>query len=97
MVSGHLPSPWTHGGWRRSDGESIGAIQFGSKTAEFFRTQVERPFFDYYLKDKGELDLPEALVFETGSNQWRRYDAWPPTGTIPGELYLQIGEAKAGA
>ena len=81
--------PWTHGGWGRSDGESIGAIQFGSKTAEFFRTQVERPFFDYYLKDKGELDLPEALVFETGSNQWRRYDAWPPTGTIPGELYLR--------
>lgn len=81
--------PWTHGGWSRSDGESIGAIQFGSKTAEFFRTQVERPFFDYYLKDRGALDLPEALVFETGSNRWRRYDAWPPAGTTPAELYLR--------
>ena len=63
--------PWTHGGWARSDGDAIGPIRFGSKTAEFFRTEVEKPFFDYYLKDRGEPVLPEALVFETGANRWR--------------------------
>ena len=27
---------------------------------------------------KGELKLAEATVFETGANQWREYDSWPP-------------------
>jgi putative CocE/NonD family hydrolase len=80
--------PWTHGGWARSDGESIGRVHFGSKTGVFYREQVELPFFNYYLKAKGTLDLPEALVFETGAGEWRRHDAWPPKGTSPLVLYL---------
>ena len=32
--------------------------------------------------------LPEAWVFETGTNQWRQYDAWPPEGAEPRSLYL---------
>ena len=45
--------PWLHGGWARTDGDTLGHIDFGEKTGEYFRRNVELPFFDYYLKDKG--------------------------------------------
>ena len=64
--------PWFHGGWSRSDGDRLGNVRFGSKTAEFYRNEIEFPFFNYWLKGKGDPKLPEAFVFETGTNQWRR-------------------------
>jgi uncharacterized protein len=70
--------PWRHGGWAGGRGDSLGAIPFGSNTAEYFRDQVQAPFFAHFLKDKGTLTLPEALTFEAGANQWRRWEAWPP-------------------
>jgi putative CocE/NonD family hydrolase len=70
--------PWNHGGWAGGTGERLGAIPFGSQTSTYFRDQVQAPFFAYYLKDKGKLDLPEALTFEAGSNTWKRWNAWPP-------------------
>jgi putative CocE/NonD family hydrolase len=83
--------PWAHGGWARGDGDHLGAIPFGSKTSVLYRTEVELPFFNFYLKDKGRLDLPKALAFETGRNQWRRLNQWPPAGTSTVKLYLQDG------
>jgi len=80
--------PWLHGGWSHMDGDSLGNIQFNSKTGVYFQDKVELPFFNYYLKDKGQLNLPEALVFETGSNQWKSYDRWPPKETEETNLYL---------
>jgi len=80
--------PWRHGGWARRDGDFLGNIQFDSKTCVYFREKVELPFFNYYLRDKGELNLPEALVFETGANQWKSYDQWPPKETIERNLYF---------
>ena len=73
-----IVGPWNHGGWSRGTGESLGPIQFGSATSTYFRDQVQAPWFAYWLKDKGTLDLPEALTFEAGANQWRRWDSWPP-------------------
>ncbi len=70
--------PWNHGGWSGGTGENLGAIPFGSATSTFFRDQVQAPWFAWFLKDKGRLDLPEALTFEAGTNTWRRWDAWPP-------------------
>ena len=69
--------PWNHGGWTRI-GEALGPITFGSDTAAYFRDQVQAPFFAYFLKDKGVRNFPEALTFESGSNQWRRWEQWPP-------------------
>ncbi|OFW09973.1 MAG: hypothetical protein A3H96_03875 [Acidobacteria bacterium RIFCSPLOWO2_02_FULL_67_36] len=83
--------PWSHGGWARGDGDRLGAIAFGSKTSAYYRTNVELPFFNYYLKDKGRLDLPRALVFETGRNEWRRLDRWPPEPVTATKLYLNAG------
>jgi len=70
--------PWNHGGWRTQTGERLGPIPFDSATAKHFREEVQPAWFAYFLKDKGQLDFPEALTFETGTNRWRRWKAWPP-------------------
>ena len=86
--------PWNHGGWMRGDGRALGPIQFGSPTAQFFRDSVMAPFFALHLKDGPALSIPEALVFEAGSNVWKRYDAWPPKqGVAQRPLYLREGGA----
>lgn len=74
--------PWNHGGWAGGDGRTLGKIDFGSDTAVYFRQKVQAPWFAYWLKDQGRLDFAEALTFQTGSNQWERYDAWPPVQNI---------------
>ncbi|WP_348048466.1 CocE/NonD family hydrolase [Mucilaginibacter sp.] len=81
--------PWFHGGWERGDGETFGDQNFGQKTSVWFRENVELPFFNYYLKDKGSMDLPEATIFITGQNQWHKFDTWPPKNTSEKNLYLQ--------
>jgi putative CocE/NonD family hydrolase len=80
--------PWYHGGWASSDGESLGHVRFGSKTSVFYREQIEFPFFCHYLKDRDDPKLPEAYMFETGSNQWRRFDVWPPATVSKKALYF---------
>jgi uncharacterized protein len=85
--------PWRHGGWAGGTGESLGAIPFGSRTSEYFRDKVQAPFFAFFLKDKGTNDFPEALTFETGTNEWRRWDQWPPTTrTETRGLYFRANE-----
>jgi len=83
--------PWSHGGWLRSDGERLGDAEFGFKTSEYYREKIEFPFFLHHLDDGPDPELPEALVFETGANRWRRFDAWPPPGTERRNLYLRAG------
>jgi len=80
--------PWYHGGWERSPGDALGPVRFNAKTSEYFRETVEFPFFQYYLKDKADPNLPKAVVFETGTNTWRAYDSWPPRNAEPRSLYL---------
>ena len=81
--------PWGHGDWVRSPGRRLGPLDFGSDTAVFFRQQVLFPFFEHYLKDAPAPDVPAALAFETGTNQWRRYPSWPPPGVHPRSLYFR--------
>jgi uncharacterized protein len=86
--------PWYHGGWTYSRGQLLGAVDFGSDTAKWYRENVEAPWFARWLKDKGGIDLPEVLSFRTGANKWKRYDAWPPkTGIKEARLYLQSRNA----
>ncbi|MDO8679844.1 MAG: CocE/NonD family hydrolase [Acidobacteriota bacterium] len=85
--------PWRHGGWSGGAGNALGAIPFGSNTAEYFREQVQAPFFAYFLKDKGTGNFAQALTFEAGTNEWRRWNQWPPTArTETRGLYLGPGE-----
>jgi hypothetical protein len=83
--------PWTHGGWSIWDGDKLGDVNFGSKTGVFFRSQIQFPFFEYYLKGRNGAPLPKAYVFETGSNVWKRYDAWPPKSAEKKTLYFRAG------
>jgi uncharacterized protein len=81
--------PWNHGGWSRSDGRKLGRIDFGSATAEYYRKNVLAAFLAYNLKGVGKLDLPEALTFRTGVNEWERNDSWPPKNMAERRLYTQ--------
>jgi putative CocE/NonD family hydrolase len=90
--------PWPHGGWSYGDGDTLGNLNFASKTGEFFRERIEFPFFMQNLKNKGDglkasadSKVPEAYVFETGTNQWTRFDTWPPASAIEKTLYLDAG------
>jgi putative CocE/NonD family hydrolase len=85
--------PWSHGQWSRGDGDSLAQLRFDSKTSEFFRENIEFPFFDYHLKGKVDPKLPKAYVFETGSNKWRTYDSWPLNDTTARSIYLRDGGA----
>lgn len=82
--------PWRHGGWRGGPGDKLGNISFGSATGEYFRKNVEAPFFAYYLKDKGSLAQPEATLFESGGGggKWRTFDSWPPKDAVTKSLYF---------
>lgn len=83
--------PWHHGGWSSVPGDKLGPISFGSKTGAFYRQEIELPFFEKYLKDE-KLSAPaEATVFETGSNNWRTFDAWPPKESQKKQLFLREG------
>ena len=74
--------PWNHGGWNKGPGDRLGAVTFDGATGKYFRDEIQAPFFAYFLKDRGKLDLPEALTFEAGSNRWRRWSAWPPVRNV---------------
>jgi putative CocE/NonD family hydrolase len=84
-----VEGPWVHGGWARGAGSVLGDIRFGSDTAAFYREKIEAPFFAHYLKDAAWTPLPKAYTFETGSNVWKRYDAWPPKQAVTKTIYLQ--------
>jgi putative CocE/NonD family hydrolase len=84
-----IEGPWVHGGWGGGAGASLGDISFGSETANFYRDTIEAPFFAHWLKDAPWTPLPRAYTFETGSNVWKKYDSWPPHGTVTKTLYLQ--------
>jgi len=86
-----VEGPWNHGGWR-GKGRSLSAVDFGSDTGTHFRKEIEAPWFAYYLKDKGNLKQAEATVFQSGTNRWMTYDAWPPRRNVrKADLFLQAG------
>ena len=85
MVAG----PWYHGGWRAATGDTLGPLSFsGHKTALEFRQQIEAPFFRHYLHESGEKPAWKVTTFQTGSNQWKTYTAWPPSSSKMTSLYL---------
>jgi hypothetical protein len=84
-----VAGPWNHGGWAEGEGSSLGKIAFEGPTGKHFREKVQAPWFAYHLKDKGKLEQPEALTFQTGSNKWLSYDRWPPQkGVTAKKLYF---------
>ena len=80
--------PWNHGGWG-GRARKLGAIDFGSETGKYFREQIQAPFFACSLKDVCTKTQPEAEIFQSGSNKWMSYDAWPTKQATPRRLYFQ--------
>jgi len=86
--NGIIMGPWRHGGWSRTDGSMLGNITFGAPTSEFYLAEIEKPFFDAHLKGDGSVDIAEATMFETGANEWREFDEWPPAASEESAFYL---------
>ncbi len=81
--------PWSHGGWSRGTGEYLGNIRFGSPTSVFYHENIEKPFFDYYLQGKGDIEnIKKSTIFFTGANEWRTYSQWPPAEKQDKTMYL---------
>lgn len=80
--------PWTHGAWAGGEWSKFATHEFGSNTSKYFQDSLETTFFNYYLKDKGSFTAAEATVFETGSNEWKHYDVWPPKNSSAVNYYF---------
>jgi len=69
--------PWHHG-QEIAEGSSLGALRFNSDTALSFRREILGPFLAQHLKTGApQGDVPPVAAFETGTNTWRRLQAWP--------------------
>jgi len=85
-----IMGPWTHGGWATGTWNRYGPLDFGQNVNEYYH-ELETKFFNHYLKDSTAPELSEATVFETGTNQWKHYDTWPPAEAHSVKFYLRAG------
>lgn len=84
--------PWAHGQWASGPNSSLGEYEFGSDTVAYYQQKIEAPFFARHLKDAAHSELPEATMFQTGSNEWKVYSKWPPTDQVQQrDLFLRAG------
>ncbi len=83
-----IMGPWSHGGWARSNGNFFGDFSFPENTSEYYNKNILMPFFKYYLKNEGELNLLEVITYRTGINEWKFYNEWIPKNSETKFLYL---------
>jgi len=84
-----VEGPWNHGGWEER-GRYLADVDFGSDPSEYFRKEIQAPWFAYYLKNKKDHKLAEATIFQSGTNKWMRYDSWSPSRNMRRrDLYLR--------
>ncbi|MGA7615850.1 MAG: CocE/NonD family hydrolase [Thermoanaerobaculia bacterium] len=88
--------PWYHG-QEIHEGSSLGAVQFESDTALYFRQHILRPFLAHYLMDSAPaMKVAPVNAFETGTNHWEQLQTWPSgcesgCRIVPAPLYLESG------
>jgi putative CocE/NonD family hydrolase len=69
--------PWRHSG-QNSDQRALGPLRFDGDPAREFRRNIMRPFLDHYLRDDAPpARTPPVVAYETGTQAWKHYDAWP--------------------
>ena len=86
--------PWNHGQWGGGNADSLGKISFESKTGIWFR-ELQKKWFDYWLKGIGDGKFAEANCFQTGSNQWKTYNTWPPKEATIKKLYAGVNHTAS--
>ena len=79
--------PWCHGQWADSVAAYNGDYCMERNTAADFQ-QIQKDWFDYWLKGQGNGKFPEAECFQTGSNEWKKYTFWPDRSAKPTPLFL---------
>ena len=84
--------PWTHGAWAGGNWSKFTTYDFGANTSKYYQDSLETMFFNFYLKDKGTFNAAEATVFETGTNQWKNYNVWPPKESRAITYFLEAGK-----
>jgi len=89
--------PWYHGMWAGGPGQVFGDIDFGTPTSQYYRDNIEFPFFDKYLRGQNVPAPAEATIFDTGSFDWHTFDVWPPKNLHPFNLYFDNGKAMSPA
>ncbi|QTY27141.1 CocE/NonD family hydrolase [Flavobacterium sp. CS20] len=82
--------PWSHGQWASTrKRQAVGNVYFGDDISNNYQKDIETPFFNYFLKDKGNVDeLSEAQIFDTGKKEWNAYQVWPPQNTTEKTFFL---------
>jgi len=82
--------PWYHEQWANADGTHLGNVRFDTNTSVYYQQNLEIPFFNFFLKNKGDVsNIAEANIFITGANQWKNFKQWPPINVKEEKLYLQ--------
>lgn len=92
VFNGIVMGPWAHGGWARGKGDRLGYAFFDADTSEFYNEEIIFPFFMCHLKGTCTTDLPEAYMFDTGRNEWRTFDEWPPRQAEQTSLFARAAE-----
>jgi putative CocE/NonD family hydrolase len=87
-----VEGPWYHGMWAGGGGSTFGDMDWGQPTSQYYRDEIEFPFFDAYLRGDGRTRLTGARVFETGANRWRTFSQWPPRGLKETSITLAAGK-----
>ena len=89
--------PWEHGDWsrRQSNMQVAGNLSFGRGINDFYRREIEAPFFKHFLKDQGGAPKFEAFMYDTGKRKWNAYKKWPPAESKTGSLYLRANRLLA--
>jgi uncharacterized protein len=82
--------PWRHSGANHY-GYDLGALTFTGDTAEEYRVNYLKPFFDHYLKGAPDPHTPPVLTYATGVNRWEASPRWPMGKLTP----LYLGEAHS--
>ncbi|MFN0095101.1 MAG: CocE/NonD family hydrolase [Dehalococcoidia bacterium] len=88
-----IVGPWAHG---TALGARTGNRVFGAG-ASILLDELHLRWFDHWLKDaRNGLDQdPPVRVFLMGANEWRTYDAWPPSEAEEWRWYLHSNGGAA--
>ncbi len=99
-----VAGPWYQGGWNKLDVDHLGDAWFGKGTQRHYLSNIEYPFFAYYLEGKGEKPSYKAMILPSGETMksvmenadpntgWKAYDSWPLAGTESKLFYLVENE-----
>ncbi len=89
--------PWHHGE-ANGAANTLGPLDWGFDTAEWFRHNLLLPFLNEHLKGGPPSNIARVTAFKVGPDQWHRLSDWPTScsrGCTTGltRLYLEPGKS----